>query len=310
MHNDKHALWVEKYRPTSIDQYVFQNKQHEVAFKRMIADKSIPQLLLSGVQGTGKTTIAKILINAMDLDPADVIEINASSERGIDTFRNKIENFATSMAMGRFKIVHLEEADKLTPDAQSALKSFMEVVSDHVRFIFTCNHVNKILPPIRSRCQEFFFKAADVVDITETMATILVKEGVKFELDTLDTYVTAAYPDQRKIINLLQQYTVDGQLSASNSAGEAGEWRIKLVDLIAADDWIGARKLTCANVTAEDWEDVYRFLYENLSRAPRFGKKDKWEEAILIVAEHLYKHSIVADPEINAAAMFIRLGQL
>lgn len=309
MHN-KHALWVEKYRPTTLSQYVFQNEKHAAAFKRMIADKSIPQLLLSGIQGTGKTTIAKILISAMEIDEADVLEINASDERGIDVFRDKIKNFATSMALGRFKIVHLEEADALTPDAQKALKSFMEEVSDSVRFILTANHVNKIIPPIRSRCQEFYFKSADPVDITEAMATILVREGVKFDLESLDKYVAVGYPDVRKIINSLQQNTVNGELLSAETGGESGDWKIQLIDLVESDKWVDARKLVCASANAEEWEDVYKFMYENLSRSPKFGKKDKWEEAILIVAEHLYKHSLVADPEINAAAMFIRLGQL
>jgi replication factor C small subunit len=306
---DKHVLWVEKYRPRTLEQYVFQNETHRQAFTRMVRDKSIPQLILAGVQGTGKTTLAQILISAMDLDPADICTINASHERGIDTFREKIYNFATSMALGRFKIVHLEEAERLTPEAQDALKAFMEEVSDSVRFIMTTNHINKLIPPIRSRCQEYTFRAADRLDVTEQMIYMLRDEHIHFKMEALDAYITAGYPDIRKIINLLQQHAVDGTLTEAKAAG-SGEWRMELINLIASDDWEGARKLACANVTTEEWEALFKYLYENIASSPKFNKKDKWEEAITLIAEHLYKHTFVADPEINAAALFIRLGQV
>lgn len=303
-------LWCEKYRPRTLDQYVFQNTQHRAAFQQMVNDKSIPQLLLAGIQGTGKTTIAQILISAMQLDPADVLTINASNERGIDTFRDKIMNFATSMAMGRFKIVYLEEADQLTPDAQKALKRFMEDVSDSVRFLLTANHVNKIIPPIRSRCQEFTFKAADSVDITEAMATVLLKEGVSFELEVLDRYVQSGYPDMRKIINNLQQNTIQSKLLSPNTITSSKDWKLELAGLIEQSDWRAARQLACQSVSTEEWEDLYRFLYENLERFPAFKKQDSWDAAVIIIADHLYRHTISADPEINAASMFIQLSQL
>lgn len=304
------ALWVEQYRPKRIEDYVFHDASQKAAVLRMIADRSIPQLLLSGVQGSGKTTLAKILITAMEIDEMDVLTINASDERGIDTFRNTVKNFALSMAMGRFKIIHLEEADKLTPDAQAALKRFMEETSDFVRFILTCNHVSKIIAPLRSRCQEYFFKGSDINDVVEYAATVLAQERVKFDLDLLDRYVANGYPDIRKIVNLLQQNTVDGKLQEPVSTGEVGDYKFKLIELLAKDKWEEARKLVCATVTTDEWEHVYRFLYENLHRAPKFTDAGKWEEAICLVAEHLYKNTIVADPEINAAACFIRLGQI
>lgn len=304
------ALWAEKYRPKTIDNYIFQDPQHRTAIKRFIIDKSIPQLIFAGVQGTGKTTIARILINAMQLDETDVLTINASNERGIDTFRDKIQNFALSMAMGPFKIIHLEEADKLTPDTQNALKAFMEEVSDHVRFILTCNHVNKLIPPIRSRCQEFNFRSSDFNDIAEYLVGILASERVKFDLDAVDQYIAAGYPDVRKIVNLLQQNTADGVLQAPTTSDVNGDYKFKLLDQISADDWIEARKLVVSTVSADDWENVYRFLYENIHRSPKFKNRDKWDEAIMAIADHLYKHTLVADPEINAAALFIRLGQI
>lgn len=304
-----HTLWVEQYRPTTLDQYVFHDETHRAAFAQMVADKQIPQLLLSGVQGTGKTTIAKVLIRGMELDSSDVLTINASDERGIDTFRDTIKSFASTHPFGEFKIVHLEEADALTPAAQQALKQFMEEASDYVRFILTCNHENKIIAPIKSRCQHFCFRAPDHDDVAEYLATILVTERVKFTLDDLDKFIAFGYPDVRKIVNLLQMHTHDGVLTVPTQQGNSSEWKFALIDLISAGNWADARKLACTSVSPTEWEDVYRFLYENLDKSPRFVD-NLWQEGIVIIAEHLFKHSICSDPEINAAACFIRLGQL
>lgn len=307
----RNYLWTEKFRPQTIDEYVFHDPQQRAAFTKFIADKTIPHLLLSGVQGSGKTTIAQILIRSMDIDDTDVLVINASDERGIDTFRDGIKNFASSISMGAFKIVHLEEADMLTPPAQAALKRFMEEVHETVRFILTCNHENKIIPPIKSRCQHFHFKAGDKNDIAEYLITILAAEKVKFDLNLLDKYIAYGYPDIRKIVNSLQQNAIDGALQPPHFEGSDGDYKFKLIDLIERNKWSEARKLLCSSVSNDEWENVYRFLYENINRAPRFADdKDKWEEAIVIIAEHLYKNSIVADQEINAAAMLIRLGQI
>ena len=305
-----HKLWVEKYRPQTVDEYIFHDTAQKTAVMKMIADKSIPHLLLSGVQGSGKTTLAQILINEMDVDETDVITINASDENSVDTIRDKIKSFITTFAMGEFKIVHLEEADYITPNGQGVMRRMMEEYSDTARFILTCNYENKIIPAVKSRCQQFRFKAGDKVDIAEYAAGILMSEKVKFDLDTLDKYIAIGYPDVRKIVNLLQQYTSDGVLSLPLSDKEAGDYKFKLLDFIERDKWLDARLLCCENVVAEEWEEVYRFLYENLSKAPKFQDKDKWEGGIVIIADHLYKHGIVADPEINAAAMFIRMTQL
>lgn len=306
----KHKLWVEKYRPKTIDQYIFHDAHQRAKVLDMIKDKSIPHLLLSGVQGAGKTALARILIDAMELDDTDVLIINASDERGIDIFRDKIKSFTTTMPIGAFKIVLLEEADALTPDAQFALRRLMEEYADVSRFILTCNYENKITPPIKSRCQHFHFKASDKDEIAEYLVQILAAERVTFDLAVLDKYIASCYPDIRKIVNTVQQNTVDGKLRKPSEQSSDGDYRFKLVDLIERDKWVEIRKLVCSQATSDEWESIYRFMYENIGRAPKFEQKDKWEEAIIVIAEHLYKHSIVADPEINAAAMFIRLGQL
>lgn len=304
-------LWTEKFRPKTLEEYVFHDAQQRAAFTKMIKEKTIPHLLLSGVQGSGKTTIAQILTHNMDIDDTDVLVINASDERGIDTFRDQVKNFAGSMSMGAFKIVHLEEADMLTPQAQAALKRFMEEVHETVRFILTCNHENKIIPPIKSRCQHFHFRAGDKNDIAEYLIRILSAEKIKFDLDLLDKYVAQGYPDIRKIVNNLQQNSIGGVLMTPESAGAVGDYKFKLLDLLEANEWSEARSLLCNSVPNNEWEDVYKFLYDNISRVPQFANsKDKWEEAILVIAEYLYKNSFVSDQEINMAACMIRIGQL
>ena len=262
----------------------------------MVQNKEIPQLLFSGVQGSGKTTLAQILIRAMNLDDTDVLTINASDERGIDVFRDTIKNFCNAAPFGEFKIIHLEEADALTPQAQRALKSYMEEVSEYVRFIMTCNTVNKIIPPLRSRCQEFFFKSSDRNDVAEYLVTILASEKVKFDLDTVDQYIELAHPDVRKIVNLLQQNTSNGILQPPSNTETTGDYQFKLIEMLEQDSWSDIRKMMCSSVTADDWESVYRFLYENIHKSPKFSKKDAWESAIVTIAEHLYKHTLVAVP--------------
>jgi replication factor C small subunit len=305
-----HALWVEAYRPTELSEYVFHDDKQKNAFERFISDQTIPHLLLSGVQGSGKTSIAKILMSHLDIDPMDIMVINASDENSVDVMRDKIKNFVMTFAMGDFKIVNLEEADYITPNGQAVLRRLMEEYSEQVRFILTCNYENKIIPAIKSRCQHFRFKASNQDDITEYACKILLAEGVKFDLDLLDKYVAVGYPDIRKIVNLLQQNTNDGVLGDISQNGEDSDYKFALLDALNADNWQQARMLACGNVAAEEWEDVYRFLYENLDKAPKFQDQSKWEDGMVIIAEHLYKHSLVADPEINAASMFIQLGMV
>lgn len=310
MNKDKHALWVEKFRPQTLTEYIFHDENQRVAIERMIEDGTIPHLLLSGVQGSGKTTLALVIINELDLDTTDVLTLNASDENSVDVMRDKIKSFVSTFAMGDFKIVHLEEADYITANGQAVLRRMMEEYADSARFILTCNYENKIIPAVKSRCQHYRFKKHDINEVTEATAKILLQESIKFDLDLLDKYVRVGYPDIRKIINLLQQNSHGGSLMVMASEGEAGDYKFELLDMIEKDDWFGARKLTCGEVASEEWEGVYKFLYENLHKAPKYSVQEKWEEGIVIIADHLYKHALVADPEINAAAMYIRLAQV
>lgn len=308
--NDKHLLWVEKYRPQTLDTYIFHDENQRVAIEQMIENKTIPHLLLSGVAGSGKTTLARIIIKELGLDPIDVLTLNASDENNVDVMRTKIKTFITTYAMGTFKVVHLEEADYITPNGQAILRSMMEEYADTARFILTCNYENKIIPAIRSRCQQFKFQKHDKDEVTEFLAQILFNEKIKFDLELLDRYIRIGYPDIRKIINSLQLNSQSGKLLPLVNDSSSSDYKFALLDLLERDRWAEARTLICNEVSDGEWEDVFRFLYENIEKCPKFQNKEKWEEGVVTIATYLYKHSLVADPEINVAAMFIQLGQI
>ena len=301
-------LWVEKYRPKTVDGYVFRDDHQRKQIATWIKDKSIPHLLLSGTAGIGKTTLAKILINEIGIEDYDVLEINASRTNSVDDVRDKITNFVQMIPFGPFKVVLLDEADYLSPNAQAALRGVMEEYSQTSRFILTCNYPNRIIPALHSRCQGFHVERTDQTEFTARVATILVEENIEFDLDTLDLYVKVAYPDLRKCIQLVQQSSTEGKLESPNK-GDAGEadWKFDMVELFKAGKIRDARILLCGKIRAEEIPDVYRWLYDNLEV---FGDEQKQENAIPIIKQGLVDHTLVMDPEINLAAVLIKLARL
>ena len=301
-------LWVEKYRPKTVEGYVFRDDHQRKQINTWIKDKSIPHLLLSGAAGIGKTTLAKILINEIGIEDYDVLEINASRTNSVDDVRDKITNFVQMIPFGPFKVVLLDEADYLSPNAQAALRGVMEEYSQTSRFILTCNYLNRIIPAIHSRCQGFHVERTDQTEFTARVATILVEENIEFDLDTLDLYVKVAYPDLRKCIQLVQQSSTEGKLESPNK-GDAGEadWKFDMVELFKAGKIRDARILLCGKIRAEEIPDVYRWLYDNLEV---FGDEQKQENAIPIIKQGLVDHTLVMDPEINLAAVLIKLARM
>lgn len=302
-------LWYEKHRPSDTTQYIFQSDQQRDQIQSWIQDKSIPHLLLSGGPGVGKTSLANVLINELDVNDVDLLEINASDQNSVEFMRETLNNFVKSFPLGDFKLVHLKEADYLSQPAQGILRVIMEEYEEQCRFILTCNHEYKIKPAIKSRCTILHFKSPNHDDIAVRLVEILVAENISPDLDLIDSYIAASYPDIRKIINSIEKNTIDGKLLPPDETG-TDDYKLILLDLIKSDDWSRARTVVCPNVTNEEWDDVYRFLYENLHKSAKFSNNDSYESGIVTIAEHLYKHSIVADPEINAASLFIMLNQI
>jgi len=301
-------LWVEKYRPKTVDGYVFRDENQRKQIESWIKDRSIPHLLLSGSAGIGKTTLAKMLINELGIEEYDVLEINASRQRGIDVIRDTITNFVSMIPFGPFKVVLLDEADFLTPEAQASMRGVMEEYHNTARFILTCNYPNRIIPALHSRCQAFHFEKLDQTEFTARVATILVEENIDFDLDTLDLYVKVAYPDLRKSINLIQQNVRDNKLNQpdQSDAGKS-EWKFEMVELFRAGKINDARKLLCGKLRAEEMEEVYRWLYDNVSI---FGSDDNQDKAVMIIKQGLVDHVVCADSEINLSATLIRLAKL
>ena len=302
-------LWVEQYRPKDIDGYVFRDEAQREQVKQWIKAGSIPHLLFSGAAGIGKTTLAKILINALNIDEYDVLEINASRTNSVDDIRDSVVNFVSTMPFGQFKIVLLDEADYLSPNAQAALRGVMEEYSQTARFIMTCNYPHKIIPALHSRCQGFHIEKVDHTEFTARAATVLVTEGVDFDIDTLDSYVKATYPDLRKCLNLLQMNTVDLKLKRPSESGTGtADYKLAMVDLFKSGKIREARTLLAAQARPEEMEEIFRWMYDNLdmwSKTP-----EGQDEAILVIRKGLVNHVSCADAEINLSATLVELSQL
>ena len=297
-----HSLWVEKYRPTDLSTYIG-NEHLKDKVGKYLETEDVPHLLLYGRAGTGKTTLAKIVVNNID---CDYLYINASDENSVDTVRFKIRSFASSVGFKDLKVIILDECDYLTPNAQAALRNLMETFSKHCRFILTCNYVERIIDPIQSRCQSFKVIPPSKKDVAKHLGMVFNTEGVTYELDDLALIVNAGYPDIRRIINSAQRQVVDGKLKIDTSSIIQNNYKLQLLDsLINGSKFSEIRKLIADN-SIGDYSELYRLLYDEVNSY----SNGRDAECILAIAEGQYQDVNVVDKEINFMSTIVKIMRI
>ena len=303
-------LWVEKYRPQSLDGYVFVDQDQRTLIESWIKDKSIPHLLFSGGPGTGKTTLAKVLINELGIDEYDVLWANGSKEARKIEWVDKLISFCQTMPYGTIKVVLIDEADYMNQTSvQPALRNLMEDYSHSVRFILTCNYPNRIIPPIHSRCQHLHISKTNHDEFTARAAMVLLGENIASDIDTLNSYVKATYPDLRKCIQLLQQNSITGTLTMPGDSDRAtSDWKLDCVQMFKSGRLREARTLIIQNSTPEQTEEIFRWMYDNVDLWSE--DQEKQDEAIIIIKNGMVNMPLVADQEINLSATLVELTRL
>ena len=296
------SLWVEKYRPNKLDNYIG-NQHLKSKVENYLKSGDLPHLLLFGKAGTGKTTLAKLLVNNIE---CDYLYINASDENNVETVRTKVKNFASTIGFKDMKVIILDECDYITPNAQAALRNLMETFSKHCRFILTCNYVERIIDPIQSRCQSFQIIPPSRNEVAKHLHKILVQENIMDTPEDIKILVESGYPDIRRVINSAQRNVVNGKLKLDTTRIIQNDYKLKLIKILETknkkDAFIDIRKLL-ANNHITDFADLFRLLYDEVDGYA----KGHVAECILIIARYELSDSQVVDKEINAMAMLIEL---
>ena len=295
-------LWVEKYRPSNLDTYIG-NEHLKSKVSIYLESGDLPHLLLYGKAGTGKTTLAKLLVKNIE---CDYLYINASDENSVDTVRNKVRQFASTVGFKDLKIIILDECDYITPNAQAALRNLMETFSKHCRFILTCNFVERIIDPIQSRCQLFQIIPPSKVEVAQRLNQILEEEEINYELQDLKILIDSNYPDIRRVINSAQRNVVNLQLKLDTNSIIQNDYKLKLLEILKTQDKKNAFKSIrqlVADSQVRDFADLFRLLYDEVDS---YGKGHV-AECILVIAKYELSDSQVVDKEINTMAMIIEL---
>lgn len=312
------SLWWVKHRPKNLDTFIFQNDDQKRQIEKYINNKSIPHLLFYGMKGSGKTTLARILINELvpkEYQSSDVLEINGSTDGKIDNIRSTILNHVSSVPMGDVKIVFVDEAEGLSKEAQNALRGVLEKYIDNARVIFTANYINQLTPELRSRFTEFKYTKLKSIDIMEYCIGILDEEGVDIEndenLDVLKQISKLYSNDLRKLISALEDAKDGDTLNISSLEDDTLQDKLQILDLLNKDNWIQAREVAASNFPDEELEEVYRFMYDYLEEIEKFSNDvNKWKKGIITISDYMYRHAIHPDQEINFASCLIKLSEI
>ena len=301
---EDHGLWVERYRPSTMETYIG-NEHLKSKVSIYLESGDLPHLLLYGRVGTGKTTLAKLLVKNIE---CDYLYINASDENNVDTVRTKVKTFASTMGFKDMKIIILDECDYITPNAQAALRNLMETFSKHCRFILTCNYVERIIDPIQSRCQSFQIIPPSKKEVAVHLSNILNNENVTFKVDDIATIINGGYPDIRKVINTSQRQVVNNELKLDAQEIILSDYKLKLLKVIQTKSKTRKEIFTeirqiLADAKVTDFADFFRLLYDEVDT---YGK-GHIAECILIIARYESSDTHVVDKEINAMAMLIEL---
>jgi DNA polymerase III delta prime subunit len=299
----EHSLWVEKYRPQNLSEYVG-NEQVKETIQQYLDTNDIPHLLLYGKAGTGKTTLAKLIVNTIKCDS---MIINASDENNVDTVRTKVKNFASSVGFAGFKVIILDEFDYMTPNAQAILRNLMETFSKHCRFILTCNYIEKIIDPIQSRCQSFAITPPTKKDVAVQVSRILDSEKIKYDIKNVADIINSYYPDIRRILNTCQLQSAKGELKIDHKVMIESNFQTKLIDLLKSNDdkrnlFLNIRQAVADN-KLNDYSEMYSMLYEKVDEYASGNTAN----VILTIADGISKDALVVDKEIVFMSTIIQI---